>query len=131
MTNSGLNFKISAGAMILQAQEFHRLRRLLTQQRARELERRRELAWQKAREVASFLREAYGARQVILYGSLARGDFRETSDIDLYVEGFTGPYWQMLARADRLAAPFEISIVCAEDALPSLQEEIAREGVAI
>lgn len=122
---------MSVGAMILQAQEFDRLRRLLIQQRARELQKRRELAWQKAREVASFLREAYGARQVILYGSLARGNFRETSDIDLYVEGLAGSYWQMLAWAGRPATPFEISIICAEDALPSLQEEIAREGVAI
>ncbi|MGI9861185.1 nucleotidyltransferase domain-containing protein [Moorella naiadis] len=115
----------------MQAQEFDRLQRLLNQQHACALERRRQLAWQKAREVAAFLRANYGVQQVILYGSLARGDFQEASDIDLYVTGFTGPYWQMLARAGRLAAPFDISIVCAEDALPSLQKEIAREGVAI
>jgi len=112
-------------------QESARLKRLLDMKREEELDKRRALAWQKAREVASFLRDTYGAQEVILYGSLARGDFRQGSDIDLYIKGFTGSYWQMLARAGRLAAPFEVSIVCAEDALPSLQEEVAREGVEI
>ncbi|WP_406677206.1 nucleotidyltransferase family protein [Moorella sp. ACPs] len=112
-------------------QEFVRLKRLLDIKREEGLDKRRALAWQKAREVASFLRDVYGVQEVILYGSLARGDFRETSDIDLFIKGFTGPYWQMLARAGRLAAPFAISIVCEEDALPSLQEEVAREGVEL
>ncbi|OIQ55249.1 nucleotidyltransferase domain protein [Moorella thermoacetica] len=112
-------------------QEFARLKRLLNIKREEELDKRRALAWQKAREVASFLRDVYGVQQVILYGSLARGDFQKMSDIDLYIRGFEGPYWQMLARAGRLAAPFDVSIVCAEDALPSLQEEVAREGVEL
>ncbi|AKX95173.1 nucleotidyltransferase family protein [Neomoorella thermoacetica] len=112
-------------------QEFARLKRLLDIKREEELDKRRALAWQKAREVASFLRDVYGVQQVILYGSLARGDFQKMSDIDLYIRGFEGPYWQMLARAGRLAAPFDVSIVCAEDALPSLQEEVAREGVEL
>lgn len=112
-------------------QEFTRLKRLLDIKRQEELDKRRALAWQKAREVAAFLRDVYGVQEVILYGSLARGDFREMSDIDLFIKGFKGPYWQMLARAGRLAAPFDVSIVCAEDALPSLQEEVTREGVEI
>ncbi|MDN5327147.1 MAG: hypothetical protein PWP41_1843 [Moorella sp. (in: firmicutes)] len=112
-------------------QEFARLKRLLNIKREEELDKRRALAWQKAREVASFLRDVYGVQQVILYGSLARGDFQKMSDIDLYIRGFEGPYWQMLARAGRLAAPFDVSIVCAEDALPSLKEEVAREGVEL
>lgn len=117
--------------MVLPMQEFDRLRKLLDQRQARETERRRQLAWQKAREVAGFLRASYGVGRIWLYGSLARGNFYATSDIDLYIEGFTGPYWQMLARAGRLAAPFDLSVVCAEDALPSLQEEVAREGVEL
>ncbi|APC09522.1 nucleotidyltransferase family protein [Neomoorella thermoacetica] len=112
-------------------QEFARLKRLLDIKREEELDKHRALAWQKAREVASFLRDVYGVQQVILYGSLARGDFQKMSDIDLYIRGFEGPYWQMLARAGRLAAPFDVSIVCAEDALPSLQEEVAREGAEL
>ncbi|WP_258358812.1 nucleotidyltransferase family protein [Moorella sulfitireducens] len=112
-------------------EEFARIKRLLDMKRQEELDKRRALAWQKARQVASFLRDTYGVQEFFLYGSLARGDFREGSDIDLFIKGFTGPYWQMLARAGRLAAPFEISIVCEEDALPSLLEEVSREGVKI
>ena len=33
------------------------------------------------------LAQEYGVRKIILFGSRARGDFRETSDIDLAVSG--------------------------------------------
>ena len=33
------------------------------------------------------LAQEYGIRKIILFGSRARGDFRETSDIDLAVSG--------------------------------------------
>jgi len=112
-------------------QGFSKLQRLLQKKQEQELARRRTLAWQKAREVADFLRASYGIRRVLLYGSLARGDFYELSDIDLYVEGFDGPYWRMLAEAGRLASPFDISVVCAEDALPSLKNEVSQEGVEL
>ena len=111
--------------------DFDRMQKLLQKRQAQEQERRRELAWQKAREVAEFLRSDHGAARVLLYGSLARGDFHQFSDIDLYVEGFTGPYWRMLAKGGRLASPFDISVVCAEDARPSLKEAVSREGVEL
>lgn len=33
------------------------------------------------------LAQEYGIRKIVLFGSRARGDFRETSDIDLAVSG--------------------------------------------
>lgn len=40
------------------------------------------------RQVLQIL-EKYNVRKVILYGSFARGDFREDSDFDLCVEGLS------------------------------------------
>ena len=37
------------------------------------------------RELAGQLRHEFGAKQVVLYGSAARGDMDEGSDIDLFV----------------------------------------------
>ncbi|MBC7338781.1 MAG: nucleotidyltransferase domain-containing protein [Firmicutes bacterium] len=100
----------------------------LEQKRAEAL---RERAREKARLVADILKERYGARQVILYGSLARGDFREGSDIDLLVEGLSGSYWDAYLSAERVAAPFVVSLVCSEDASPPLVDCALKEGVRL
>ena len=42
------------------------------------------------RQIAAFAKE-YGLKQVILFGSRARGDHRERSDIDLAVSGGNFP----------------------------------------
>ncbi|MGQ9533511.1 MAG: nucleotidyltransferase family protein [Desulfotomaculales bacterium] len=84
-----------------------------------------------AGKIARLLKRKYGVGGVFLYGSLARGGFAEHSDIDLLVTGFRGSYWEMLLEAERLARPFRVSIVCEEDASPSLRQEVAREGVPL
>jgi len=96
--------------------------------------RRRELikkARSKAGKVAKMLKTNYRAREVYLYGSLAWGGFAEGSDIDLLVVCFTGNYWEMYVEAERVARPFAISIVCAEDASSSLKQEVFRKGVLL
>ena len=40
-----------------------------------------------AKEVANYLRERHGATRVLLFGSLASGQYRAGSDIDIYFEG--------------------------------------------
>lgn len=91
----------------------------------------RERAREKASLVAEILKTRYCAQRVILYGSLARGDFREGSDIDLLVEGMSGSYWDAYLSAERAAAPFVVSLVCSEDASPSLLDSVAQEGVPL
>jgi predicted nucleotidyltransferase len=56
----------------------------------REAERDREaaaVARETAQRLAVLLRDRYGATRVVLTGSLARGDFRRGSDLDLAVAG--------------------------------------------
>ncbi|BAS26405.1 hypothetical protein LIP_0548 [Limnochorda pilosa] len=81
-----------------------------------------------ASRVADHLYAHYGARRVLLFGSVASGHLHEHSDIDLFVEGLLGDYWRAVAEAQRLAAPFPVNLVCAEDAVPSLRDRVRREG---
>lgn len=97
-------------------------------------EQLRETAWQKARAMTQLLKEEYGVRQAYLYGSLAWGPrFDERSDIDLLVEGFPSAagYWRMLVELERIAAPFEVNVVLAEEARPELREKVKREGIPL
>lgn len=50
-------------------------------------ERHRDEAWEVARRAARLLAEEFGVRRVMVFGSLAWGRFRRSSDIDLAVEG--------------------------------------------
>lgn len=114
--------------------DFERFKKLNERLRALEEERledRRKEAWEKARAVATMLKERFSAEQVVLYGSLARGDFQEGSDIDLLVEGMRGSYWDMYVAAEECAAPFEVNVVCREDARPALIEAAMKEGVIL
>lgn len=86
---------------------------------------------EKARLAASVLKQRYRCRNVMLYGSLARGDFSSFSDIDLLIEGFKGKFWEMNKCIEEVALPFEISIICAENAKPALLEEVNKYGVAL
>ena len=95
------------------------------------LRQRENTALDKARSAAHISRHKYGCRKVILYGSLACEGFGLMSDIDLLIEGFTGNFWSMYNHLENIAAPFEISIVCSENASPSLKEEIKLHGVVL
>ena len=52
---------------------------------------RRAKAMEASREAARILKKKYGAKRVVLFGSLARSStFVQASDIDLYAEGIPG-----------------------------------------
>ncbi|NLC10633.1 MAG: nucleotidyltransferase domain-containing protein [Firmicutes bacterium] len=85
----------------------------------------------KAEAVAALLKTSFSARKVILFGSLADGAFREGSDIDIFVEGWEGSFWDMYLQAETTAYPFAVNLVCSEDARPSLLAEIKERGVPL
>ncbi|MEW5762510.1 MAG: nucleotidyltransferase domain-containing protein [Bacillota bacterium] len=92
---------------------------------------RRRQAIARAEAAARFLKEKYGVEKVYLFGSLVWGKrFTSCSDIDLMVEGLRQPdrYWRMQVELEELTAPFEVNVVLAEDALPSLREKVRKEG---
>lgn len=77
------------------------------------------------------LKEDYHATSVILFGSLAYGNFGERSDIDLYVIGFQGNYWQAMSRALDISGDIDISIMCKEDAYEEFKLEAKERGIIL
>jgi predicted nucleotidyltransferase len=75
--------------------------------------------------------DRYGARRVWLFGSLARGDTRESSDVDVAVEGLD-PMAYFPALAD-LTGLFDASVdlVEVERASPSLLARLDLEGMEL
>ena len=77
------------------------------------------------------LAEKYQLRQVLLFGSRARGDFREKSDIDLAVRGADAARFALdVDEETSTLLMFDVVDLdgCVSDAL---REEIARDGQVI
>ncbi len=85
--------------------------------------RRQDEARSKAQQVAAWLKKKYGVERVYLFSSLAWGGFHIRSDIDLLVRGFKDKerYWQMQAGAAKVGSPFELNLICEEEAPVSLR----------
>ena len=70
----------------------------------------------------------HGARKIILYGSLARGNYRPDSDIDLCVEGLPDEnYFRALAEC-LMNARHHVSVLDFKNARGYLRERILDEG---
>lgn len=74
-----------------------------------------------------------GAAKLVLFGSRARGDNKERSDIDLAVWGLDGVSLGRLRLAlEELPTLLMFDLVCADDCgNAALLESIAREGVTL
>jgi predicted nucleotidyltransferase len=107
-------------------------RRHLRRQR-QEMARRREQAWVVARRAARLLKEEYGARRVMLFGSLARDNpFHPRSDVDLIVWGLDEKlYYRVVSRLLDLDPTIEVDLVRAEEAPPALLQAVNQEGVPL
>jgi len=70
----------------------------------------------------------WGARRVVLFGSLATGGFRASSDIDLVVEGLApATFFHACAAVDRLAGDLLVDLVPLESARPFVHDVLARQ----
>jgi predicted nucleotidyltransferase len=78
--------------------------------------------------IVARLRDTFGARRIVLFGSLARGDFGLESDIDLLVTGIAAErFFHACAAIDRLADPFEVDLV-PEESAPASTRDAAGAG---
>jgi predicted nucleotidyltransferase len=85
-----------------------------------------------AEGVAAALAARLGVKEVILFGSLARGRFGERSDIDLAVKGLqAADLVEAHVLAARLVRDWNVSIVPFERAHDYIREAIARDGVRL
>lgn len=85
----------------------------------------------RVREVAAALRTRFGARRVILFGSLAHAAwFARDSDIDLAVEGVAaGQYWEAWRVAEAIIPDRPVDLVELETSGEGLRRAIDRYGL--
>src|SRR5262245_50265593 len=96
------------------------------QRRAQRLAQRHERAWQVAQQAAHILKEQFGARQVVVFGSVVSpGSFHQHSDVDLAVWGLEEcMYYQAVGRLQSLDPDIPVDVVEMELAAPGLQAAV-------
>ena len=104
----------------------------MLERRSRALAKRAAEARRIAETLAVLLVKEYGAKRVMLHGSLAHGSFHERSDIDLVVEGLspTDLLDAGVALDDR-AAPFNLDLISLERQPEGLRKRIEEHGIAL
>ena len=98
-----------------------------------EVAKRRRRAYAAALKAAKLLKTKFGAKEVILFGSLARrGSFTLYSDIDLAERGIpSDSYLTAMDTVLYLDKEFKIDLVELDTCLPAMREEIESEGKRI
>jgi predicted nucleotidyltransferase len=82
--------------------------------------------------VAARLREGHGARRILLFGSLARGEAAAGSDVDLMVEGIpTSGLIAATVTAERVLAGTTVDLVPFDRAHPEVRARAEAEGVEL
>jgi len=87
----------------------------------------------RVRSAAAALRTRYGARRVILFGSLAHEAwYVADSDVDLAVEGLAGDtIWRAWRAVEEIIGDRPVDLVEVETARASLRSAIERTGVPL
>lgn len=85
---------------------------------------------EKAREAAAMLKERYGAKRVILFGSLAHDLwFDEWTDVDLAVDGLTGTsLYRAWFDAVGIIQDRNVDLIPLQEVRPSVARTIAEHG---
>jgi uncharacterized protein len=88
---------------------------------------------ERVRRVAMEIKKQYGARRVILFGSLAHGAwFHPDTDVDLAVEGLEGAaYWKAWGLAEQIIDDRNVDLIDVATASRSLKKAIERYGVEL
>jgi predicted nucleotidyltransferase len=95
--------------------------------------RARERLLERVREAAAALKARYGARRVVLFGSLAHAAwFMPDSDVDLAVEGLAGDdYWQAWRLVEEIIGDRPVDLIEIEMVGESLKRAIRRYGMEL
>lgn len=95
-----------------------------------EVAKRRRRAYAAALKAAELLKTKFGAKEVVLFGSLARrGSFTLYSDIDLAERGISSDdYLTAMETVLYMNAEFKIDLVDPEFCSPAMREEIGKDG---
>ncbi|MCC6623761.1 MAG: nucleotidyltransferase domain-containing protein [Deltaproteobacteria bacterium] len=107
----------------------HYLRRFEARELAREDLRQRALAAMPA--LVDLLVRDFGAKRVILFGSLVRGAMSDHPDIDLLVEGIDPVAVGRAAGRLFLLAPLPVDLVPRETGRPEIVARALEEGIVL
>lgn len=90
-------------------------------------------AWKAARQAARVLREEFGAKRVVVFGSLAHQLwYSPQSDIDLAAWGIPArEFFHASAKVSRVTSEFEVNLIPPEDCRPVMRRAIEEEGVEL
>jgi predicted nucleotidyltransferase len=107
-----------------------RQRQVLTE---RQTQQRWEQAQCLAREAAQRLREEFGARRVVLFGSVVQqSSFTRWSDVDLAAWGIAPErFYAAVAAVTSLSTEIAVDLVDPEKCPAALQTVIEREGIEL
>jgi len=75
--------------------------------------------------------EKYDAEKVIVYGSVARGDYKDESDLDICVEGLDNEYFFMALAECMMASEHSVSMTDMSNASGYFRERILRKGKTV
>ncbi len=100
---------------------------------SRLLEKRRIKALEMAQKASFLLRQRYGAKRVVLFGSLARAkSFSVWSDIDLAAWGIApDKFFSAVAAVTGLSPDFKIDLVEPDTCRKAIKSSILKHGVEI
>jgi predicted nucleotidyltransferase len=88
-------------------------------------------AWQDVRQMAQCLRQTFGAKRIIVFGSLVRGGFNQDSDIDLAVDHLPpARYFEAVARVNDFSARW-VDLKPLEALTPYFRDRVLATGVDI
>lgn len=98
-----------------------------------EIEERRSRAWALARRAAGILRERFGVKRVVVFGSLIhKGCFTLWSDVDLAVWGLhPEDTFKAMGLLQDLDENIEVNLIDIRSSTPSLRAVIESEGVEV
>lgn len=108
-------------------------REAIEKRQAEEIESIRSDAIDMARKVAILMREKYGVKRVILFGSICRNAYvHKRSDIDLLVEGLNkDDLLHAGFDAWMITKPFDVDIIPMEIAEKAIVENAMKEGIEL
>ncbi len=125
--------KTAIGMTRREMEVYRHAARARSQALQRQVAERRERAWALARQAAALLKTQYGAKRVIVFGSLVHDRcFTRWSDVDLAVAGMTWPtYLHAWSAVEELNKEIAVDLVEIETASGGLRRVIEQEGVPL
>lgn len=100
------------------------------------MKQRQQKGWEAARKIAQMLKQDYGVKRVVLFGSLLNHEYmHDYSDIDIAVWGLDNRLdTRAWTAANYILSPYEfppLDLVPIEKAYPEIREAIERQGVEL